>query len=62
MSRKMLSNEPQNINKNVWYYEEGKGIIVYIRDSQTGVVQNTTIPWRMLKSTMMRKMLGETKL
>jgi hypothetical protein len=58
----MLSNEPQNINKNVWYYEEGKGIIVYIRDSQTGVVQNTTIPWRMLKSTMMRKMLGETKL
>jgi hypothetical protein len=62
MNRKMLSNDPQNVNKNVWYYETDKGINVYIRDSQTRVVQDTIIPWRMLKSTMMRKLLGETKL
>lgn len=55
--KKHLSNNPQNITPELWYYEENAGInIVHdiIHESKHLRTDQIIIPWRKLKATMHR--------
>jgi hypothetical protein len=47
-----LSNNPQNVNDDVWYYEEKKGILIYANQPGDFPI---FIPWEMLKKSLARK-------
>lgn len=57
------SNEPQNIDRTNWYYEERSGVTliheVYDENKLYVRTDRIVIPWRMLKATMQRH--GESK-
>lgn len=53
-----LTNEPQDINKQTWYYEEKKGIGVVHEVWIGGAFIRTeqfTIPWKMIRTSLARK-------
>ena len=47
-----LSLQPQEINKDCWYYEERKGLCV-VRGSKS--VDMIYIPWDMIRTSLARK-------
>ena len=53
-----ISNEPQKIRPDTWYYESEKSIDVYheLRDENGRYVQtiNFRLPWRRLKQSLAR--------
>ncbi len=58
MGKRKLSLEPQNVTKELWYYEEPKGILIvheiyskneYLRTDQL------LIPWKMIRASLKRK-------
>ena len=52
------SQEPQQVDKSTWYYEEPKGILV-VREVHTDAGQyikteQVVIPWRMIRASLGR--------
>lgn len=53
-----LSNKPQNINTDTWYYEEPKGLtLIHWTTDKDGSRRaiNIVIPWRMVSASLARK-------
>ena len=44
---KALSREPQEISKKSWYYEDRKGLDVYI-ECEDGKIRSVIVPWKMI--------------
>lgn len=53
-----LSNNPQDINTDTWYYEEPKGLtLIHWTTDKDGSRRaiNIVIPWRMVSASLARK-------
>jgi len=65
MTNKHLHRDPIDIEKDVWYYEEPKGISVYVDiKSPSGDYMQTksfVIPWGKLKKSVERKLKQNEK-
>ena len=57
MSKRHLSRNPQKIDPDTWFYEEGKGLFVVRRANLDGrtITENFIIPWRMVRASLKRK-------
>lgn len=55
MSKQHLHNGPHNIDERIWWYEDAKGIEVYLADRDGGVgTRNFTIPVREIRQFLDR--------
>ena len=58
MNKYNLSPKPQMINKNLWYYEEDKGLLFVhriINDlGRTIITDQFAIPWRKILTSVTR--------
>lgn len=55
-----LKREPVNVDDNSWWYEEDKGIEIYVchyKDDGTRKFKQTvfTIPWQTIRAALKRK-------
>jgi len=50
-----LSRKPHHISEHCWYYEEPKGILLIIDNDRTPTVDQITIPWSKLRSSVERR-------
>ena len=55
MANNHLLRRPTNIDKNHWYYEEPRGIEIYIKTPEMEKTETMKISWGKLRAALERK-------
>ena len=55
MANKDLKRGSHKITEDIWWYEEPKGIYLYIQNKDGGLSHEIIIPWIQIRSALARK-------